>query len=57
MNIANLIARAIDDNAGMIAIAQECVGRVLLPPIFEKNVVIVRVLSLRPAIEHFVHHQ
>ena len=56
--VVDFIARAVDDDAGVIAVAEDGVGHVALPPLAEvEMVVLVGVLADRPDVEHLVHDQ
>src|SRR5215213_1482263 len=55
--IVNLIARAVDDNARMIAVAPHSVAQVSLSPLAEIQMIVVWILGDGPCIEQLVHHQ
>jgi len=54
--IVNFVAGAIEDDARMIAIAQDGVACVGLEPVAEVEVIVVGILADRPAVKHLVHH-
>ncbi len=53
---ADFVARRIQHNRRMIAVAAHGVARVRLVPVAEKQVIIVRVFPRLPAVEHLIHH-
>ena len=55
--VANLIARAIENDAGVIAIAPYCVTSVDPRPLSEEEMIVAGVLGQRPTIKHLIHHQ
>ncbi len=55
--VADFIAGAIENDAGVVAVAEHGIARVCLGPLTEIEVVVAGVFGHRPHIEHLVHHQ
>ena len=55
--VVDLVAGGPEDDAGVVAVAQDGVGGVADGPVFEVEVVVVGVLGDGPAVEHLVHDE
>ena len=55
--VVNLVASAPENDAGMVAVAADGVTSVDQGPLLKVEVVVVRVLAHRPAIEQLIHDQ
>ena len=55
--VVDLVAGGPEDDAGMVAVAHDGVGRVAHGPVLEVEVIVVGILCDGPAVEHLVHDQ
>ena len=55
--VGDFVADAPENDAGMIAVAAQLRAPVLLVPVVEEQMIIVRPLAALPAIKRLVHHQ
>src|SRR3954471_19831930 len=52
----NLVARAVDDDARMIAVAADSVAHIRVRPLTKIEMIVERILGDGPAVEQFIHH-